>query len=102
MSDMPKDSTIHVLREIRDELRDTKRELTTEIRKTNERLDATNDHLALLERRVVASEVRTATAIADLAGTVREMTSFLRASSELRPRLERCESAIAELQKKVG
>ena len=58
-------------------------------------------HIDGLSRRVVESEIRTATAIADLAGAVNQMTGVLRASHDLRPRAERCEQDIAELKKRV-
>lgn len=81
----PTDLTIEILKGILDEGR-----------KTNERLDDTNSRLdglsgrvdslaerldemrEELSRRIVESEIRTATAIADLAGNVRELTSFLK------------------------
>ncbi len=86
MEEMPKpaDLTTRVLIEIRNENR-----------KTNARLEH-------LEKRIVESELRTATALAELAGSVREMTRTLRASSELRPRLEKCEREIAALKRKVS
>jgi hypothetical protein len=81
--------------------------LTTEIlkgireegRKTNERIDLTNSRLDSLSslvdqmreelsRRIVESEIRTSTAITDLAGTVRELVSFLKHTNDLRPRVE--------------
>jgi hypothetical protein len=39
---------------------------------------------------------------ARLSGTVREMTGVLRAASDLRPRLERCEHEIEEIKRRVG
>ncbi len=91
----PTDLTIEILRDIR-----------AGIEKTNERVDAlredANARLDLLSRRIVESEVRTSTAIVDLAGTVREMTTVLRAQSDLRPRVERCERDIEELRQRSG
>lgn len=85
------DLTIEILKGIREEVHD----LGSRIDATNERIDGTNERLEAmsteLSRRIVESEIRTSTAIADLAGTVREMTSVLRASHDLRPRVERCE-----------
>jgi hypothetical protein len=95
----PTDMTLALLREIR-----------AEVRKTNERLDGTNTRLDHLDQRVeggfarvdtelaavrteiadlrdeviqriTASEVRTATAITDLAGTVGELTAAMRRRS---------------------
>jgi chromosome segregation ATPase len=105
----PTDLTIAVLREIRDEVRglgvriDGTNErvdaLSTRIDSTNERLETMREELS---RRIVDSEIRTSTAIADLAGTVREMTSVLRAANDLRPRVERCEQDIAEMKRRAG
>jgi hypothetical protein len=53
------------------------------------------DHLT---QRVVESELRTATAITDLAGTMRDMTAVLRSSADLRPRVEKCEQDIEKIK----
>jgi len=86
--------TLRALREIRDE-----------VRRTNERLDTTNERLdamhAGLSQRIVESELRTATALTELAVTVREMTSVLRAQNDLRPRVDQCERDIAELRARL-
>ncbi|MGO8994542.1 MAG: hypothetical protein ACLQVI_14585 [Polyangiaceae bacterium] len=91
----PTDLTIEILKDIR-----------AGIEKTNERVDLlredTNAGLDLLSRRIVESEVRTSTAIVDLAGTVRDMTTVLRAQSDLRPRVERCERDIEELRQRTA
>jgi hypothetical protein len=91
----PSDLTIEILKDIRDE-----------VRQTNARLDQTNERvetgLAEVSRRIVESEIRTSTAIVELAGTVHEMTEVLRAQNDLRPRVERCEHDIAALQRIVG
>ncbi len=96
------DLTIEVLKGIRQEVR----ELGSRVDGTNVRLDSTNERLEAmsteLSRRIVESEIRTSTAIADLAGTVREMTSVLRASHDLRPRVERCEQDIVEMKRRIG
>ena len=111
----PTDITIEILKDIR-----------AEVRKTNGRLDQTNDRLDLangrldqmggkldqtneridtmreeLSRRIVESEIRTSTAITDLAGTVHELTDVLRATHDLRPRVERCEQDISELKRRL-
>ena len=83
----PTDVTIEILKDIRNEVRQTRTDLS--------------EHIDGLSRRVVESEIRTATAIADLAGAVNQMTGVLRASHDLRPRVERCEQDIAELKKRV-
>jgi chromosome segregation ATPase len=97
----PTDLTVEILKSIRDE-----------VKKTNGRLDAlrgeidtlrtdTNSRFEELGRRIVESETRTATALTDLAGTVREMTSILKNQADLRPRVEKCELEIAELNRRV-
>jgi hypothetical protein len=59
---------------------------------TNERLEGMRDELG---RGIVDSEMRTAIALANLAGAIREIIGILRASSDLRPRVEKCEQDIA-------
>ena len=87
----PTDPTLAVLREIRDEGK-----------RTNERLDQTNERLDQLTRRVVDSEVRTATALTALAGSVNDLNSMLREDRDLRNRVERCEHDIAELKSRLA
>ena len=102
------DLTIEILKSIRDEARLTNERLeqTNErIEQTNERIDQTNLQLVQLgenlSRRIVESEMRTATAITDLAGTVRDLVTVLRSNNDLRPRLERCEQDIAVLKQRL-
>ena len=93
----PTDLTIQILQGIRDEIRETRTELSERIDETNVRLHEMRTELS---RRIVESEIRTATAITDLAGSVQDMTTVLRAQHDLRPRLERCEREIAELKQR--
>jgi hypothetical protein len=105
----PTDITVQILTDIREQAK-----LTNErIQQTNKRLDrmsnsidGTNERLDTvreeLSRRIVESEIRTSTAITELAGTVREMTHVLRASHDVRPRLERCEHDIADLRRRIS
>jgi hypothetical protein len=90
----PSDITVEILKSIRDE-----------VKQTNSRLDSTNSRLdemrEELSTRIVHSEIRTATAITELSGTVREMTNVVRVSLEIRPRVERCEEDIRELQNRL-
>ncbi|MGO8991688.1 MAG: hypothetical protein ACLQVI_00060 [Polyangiaceae bacterium] len=110
------DLTIEILKSIRDEVKGTNARLDktnarldeTNARldslrdETNTRLDETNVRIDTLTRRVVESEIRTSTAITDLAGTVRELTTVLRTQSDLRPRVERCEQEIEALKHGAG
>jgi hypothetical protein len=88
----PTDMTIEILQGIRQEVRETRDMLGARIDGTNSRLDAMGEEVHAmreeLSRRIVESEIRTSTAIAELAGTVREMTSVLRAAND-RPRITR-------------
>jgi hypothetical protein len=79
----PADIAVEILKEIRDEAKKTNaqiHETNARIGETNVRLDALRDELG---RRIVESEWRTSTALTDLAGTVREMTSVLRSQAHL-------------------
>ncbi len=107
------DLTVEILKDIRTELRGVKAEISATnarldagLEATNLRLDALRDETSArfdeLGRRIVESELRTATAITDLAGTVRDLTGMLRAQNDLRPRVERCELDIADLRAQVG
>jgi predicted nucleic acid-binding Zn-ribbon protein len=106
----PTDLTLEVLKGIRQELHDTRDALRQELHDTRDALGTRLDTVAEevhgmreeLSRRIVESEIRTSTAITDLAGTVREMTSVLRAANDLRPRVERCEHDIADIKRRVG
>jgi methyl-accepting chemotaxis protein len=108
----PTDITIEILKDIRSEIRETRQDLSQRIDQTNVRLDQMNGQLGEtnervdtmreeLSRRIVESEIRTSTAITDLAGTVHELTDVLRASHDLRPRVERCELDIVELKRRL-
>jgi uncharacterized protein Yka (UPF0111/DUF47 family) len=94
----PDDLTTEILISIRDEVRG----LGARIDDTNERLDGTNGKLGDLTRRVVESELRTTTAITELAGTVRDLTFHLRTQNDLRPRVERCERDIDDIKRTLA
>ncbi len=91
----PNDLTIELLKSIHSELRKT----NERVESIAERLDQMRDELSL---RIVESETRTATAIADLAGNVRELTPFLRQTNDLRPRVEQCEDDIKRIKRQLG
>jgi hypothetical protein len=105
----PSELAIEILRDIRDQtektnarLDETNRRLDEASRRLDQRLhepggrvDAMRDELS---RRIVETEIKTTTALAELAGTVREMTGVLRAQHDLRPRVEKCERDILEVR----
>jgi uncharacterized coiled-coil DUF342 family protein len=102
----PTDITVHILREIRDEIHTGLGQVREEIQNTNARVDQTNERLDTfrdeLGRRLVESEIRTSTAMADLVGTVREVRDLLSDRLDLRDRVERCERDIDSLKTHVG
>lgn len=104
----PENLTLEVLKQIRDEGKKT----NERIEETNERIEVTNGRLnetnARLEqlrdelsRRIVESEMRTATAITALAGNVGELVTFLKQDRDLRPRLEQCEKDILNVKSRL-
>ncbi len=103
-----KDLTVPILREIRDQIAATNvglaevrtglTEVRGEVRETNARLEQMREELS---RRIVESEVRTSTAITDLAGSVAMLTDYLRVQADLRPRVEKCEADIRDIRGKL-
>ncbi len=113
---MSDDVTVRILADIRDELR-----------KTNERLDMTNQRLetglaavraeihsevgglreelrgglADVRRDMLASEMRAATRVAEQTAATRNLYDLLQDRFQLRDRVERCEHDIAELKQRL-
>jgi len=54
-----------------------------------------------LTQRIVESEMRAATAITDLAGSVNRLSDLLREQFDLRPRVERCEREIEAIKHRL-
>ena len=107
------DLTLKVLIEIRDQIRSTNQRVdqtNMQLDQTNLQLDSMRDELGRkidglgdqLGRQIVESEIRTATAITDLHGTMRDVHVLLRDRFDLRDRVERCERDIDELKHRVG
>jgi chromosome segregation ATPase len=91
----PTDLTVTILREIRDEIRETNRRLE----ETQQHLDQTKDELG---RHIVESEIRTATAITSLAGAIQDVKSLLQERLDLRDRVARCELDIEQIKQRLG
>ena len=105
----PTDLTLEVLKSIRDEVRETRMELSGEVRDVRAELSGLSGEvreirtdLAAVARRVVESEVRTSTAITELHGTVRDLVDVLRSQQDVRPRIERAEHEITEIKHRLG
>jgi hypothetical protein len=103
------DITLKVLIEIRDELRSHSGRLdqtNARLDQTNARLDQTNVRLDQMREelgtRIVESELRTATAITELASTLRNVHVMLEKRLDLRDRVDQCERDIADLKRRVG
>ncbi|MBA3538066.1 MAG: hypothetical protein H0T79_00410 [Deltaproteobacteria bacterium] len=98
----PDDLTLRVLIEIRDGISQTNLRLD----QTNLRLDQTRaelrEEIAETNRRLVGSEVRVATAIDGLAGTLGDVHRLLQDRRDIDTRVTRCETEIDELKRRVG
>jgi len=98
----PTDLTVKILQEIRDAVQQT----NARIDQTNERLDQTATRLEkkidVLADRIVESEIRTATAITALSGTLDDVKQLLRERLDMRDRLEHCEHDIILIKERVG
>ena len=80
----PTEITIEILKSIRDEVRAT----NTRLDVMSTRLDAANTRLDETNACIVGSELRTASAITDLHGTVRDLVDVLREQHDWRPRVD--------------
>jgi predicted nucleic acid-binding Zn-ribbon protein len=105
----PTDLTLHVLIEIRDEIRGT----NARVDRLEARVDRLESAMTLsgeqvhgalgqLARRVTEAELRTATVISELAGSVRDLHTLLRDRLDLRDRVDRCERDIDDLKRRVN
>jgi hypothetical protein len=101
------DLTVRVLIEIRDELRTTnqridglEKSLGARIDETNKRIDRLDSRLDLTNRRMAEGEIRTATALADVTGAIRDVHWLLKDRFDLRDRVEKCEREIEELKRR--
>ncbi|MBI4868877.1 MAG: hypothetical protein HY816_18210 [Candidatus Wallbacteria bacterium] len=112
----PTDLTVKILTEIRDAVRETNSRIdqtNSRIDQTNSRIDQTNSQLegtrvGLSQRidaigdRITESEIRTATAIMKLSGTLEDVKSLLRERLDLSDRVDRCESDIQTIKVRIG
>lgn len=103
------DITIEILKDIRQEIRGTNERVDRldqrvdklEIR-LDRRIDGLHSELTGLRKDMIESEVRTATAIHDMHGTLRDVRDLLKDRLDLSDRVGRCEREIAELKQRVG
>lgn len=104
----PEDLTLEVLKQIRDDgKRNGERidETNARLNETNACINVTNARLESLRddlgRRIVESELRTATAITELSGSVRDLITVIKEDRDLRGRMERAEKDIASLKQRL-
>jgi predicted nucleic acid-binding Zn-ribbon protein len=80
-------------------LEQTRNELSARIDQTNERIEELRDELST---RITKSEIRTATAIIDLDGTLGQVKTLLAGRLDLRDRVARCENDIEDIKQRLG
>lgn len=104
----PENLTLEVLKQIRDDgKRNGERidETNARLNETNARINETNVRLESLRddlgRRIVESELRTATAITELSGSVRDLIGVIKEDRDLRGRMERVEKDVAALKQRL-
>jgi chromosome segregation ATPase len=105
--------TTRVLIEIRDEIRELRKDANARIDQTNirldqlsERVDQTNDRIDHLRTELKSEirevDLRTQTRLVELNATAVKTNEMLSDRFDLRDRVENCERQIEELKKKVG
>jgi len=98
----PTDLTIEILKDIRDEVRKTNERVDT----TNERLDELRtdlvDRIERVERRQTETEVRLATELVAVGGAVREVRDLLREDRGLRDRVDDHERRLSAVERRTG
>ena len=99
------DVTTKVLVEIRDEIRATRTELKAELATTRTELKGeiakTNERLDRVERRQVEGEMRLATELVAVRGTLQDVHTLLKDRFDLRDRVDKCERDIAEIKQRL-
>ena len=111
---MTEDSlTTQVLIEIRDEIRELRRDTNARFEQTNGRLDSVNARLHQTNERldrmrtelkdeIREVDIRAQTRMVELIAATQDTNAMLRDRFDLRDRVERCERDIDELKKRVG
>jgi hypothetical protein len=95
------DLTTQILIEIRDEIRELRRDTNERIDLTNQRLESTNERVERVERRQTESELRLASEIVAVAGAVHELKDAVIAELRLSSRVEDHEQRLQALERGV-
>ena len=101
----PRDLTVAILREIRDETRTTNAridKLSERVDRMSDRLDRMGERMDKMHKHIVRVELNTATAISEMALSIKDLVAVIRKQSELRPRVEKCEAEIQAIKRLVG
>ncbi len=103
------DLTTEILKDIRDAVRGTNDRIdqtNARLDQTNARLDQTNARIEEQTNRVNGrlseSEIRTATAVNQLRGTMEDVKELLQTRLDVRDRLERCEREIEVIKVRIA
>lgn len=94
----PTDLTVEILKDIRSELRSTNQRLDG----TNHRLDETRAELSQRVDAVVDGQVRLATEVVALASAVSEVATLLKEDRIVRNRVDDHERRIAAIERRAG
>ena len=105
------DLTVHILRDLRAEIRSTNQRLDSVSQRLDQHIDSTDRRFDRLEQgiadlaskvatrdQLVELELRLATRTAEQTAATRDLYDLLNANLQLRDRVERCEHDIAELK----
>lgn len=96
------DQAIEVLKEIRDELKATRVDLSGRIDQTNARLDQTNVRLDRVERRQAESEIRLATELVAVSAAIGDLKNVIIEDRQLRGQVADHEVRLKALEKKAS
>ena len=110
------DLAVEVLKEIRDELRTTRKELTeridgtnarldgtnTRVDSTNTRIDLTNTRLDRLEHRQSDMETRLASELVAVAGAINDLRDVILEDRKLRQTVDDHETRLNKLERRAG
>lgn len=94
--------SVEILKQIRDELRATRTDLSSRIDTTNERLDTTNERLERLERRQAETEIRLSTEIVATVGAINSLKDVVVQAISHGKQVNDHEQRIRALEHKVG
>lgn len=98
----PIDQTLVVLKQIRDEITQTRKDLSARLDHVSERQLETNERLDRLERRQTASEIRLATELTAVVGAVHAVRDAVVGDLELRRTVDDHEQRLRAIEQRTG